>query len=30
MKKIFFDTNFLLRFYLNDVPSQALKAKEIV
>ena len=30
MKKIFFDTNFLLRFYLDDIPSQALKAKRMV
>lgn len=30
MKKIFFDTNFLLRFYLADIPSQALKAKKMV
>ena len=30
MKKVFFDTNFLLRFYIADVPSQALKAKRMV
>lgn len=30
MKKVFFDTNFLLRFYLDDIPTQALKAKRIV
>ena len=30
MKKIFFDTNFLLRFYLDDIPTQALKAKRMV
>ena len=30
MKKAFFDTNFLLRFYLDDIPSQALKAKRMV
>lgn len=30
MKKVFFDTNFLLRFYLGDVPSQALKAKRMI
>jgi predicted nucleic-acid-binding protein len=30
MKKIFFDTNFLLRFYLDDIPAQALKAKRMV
>ena len=30
MKKVFFDTNFLLRFYLNDIPVQALKAKKMV
>lgn len=30
MKKVFFDTNFLLRFYLDDIPSQALKAKRVV
>ena len=30
MKKVFFDTNFLLRFYLADIPSQALKAKRMV
>lgn len=30
MKKVFFDTNFLLRFYLGDVPSQALKAKGMI
>ena len=30
MKKVFFDTNFLLRFYLADVPSQASKAKRMI
>ena len=30
MKKVFFDTNFLLRFYLADIPSQAQKAKRLV
>jgi predicted nucleic-acid-binding protein len=30
MKKLFFDTNFLLRFYLDDIPTQALKAKRMV
>ncbi len=30
MKKVFFDTNFLLRFYLDDIPPQALKAKLMV
>ena len=30
MTKVFFDTNFLLRFYLADIPSQAQKAKRIV
>ncbi|MCP4682920.1 MAG: type II toxin-antitoxin system VapC family toxin [Desulfobacterales bacterium] len=30
MKKVFFDTNFLLRFYLADIPSQALSAKKMV
>ena len=30
MKKVFFDTNFLLRFYLDDIPSQATKAKRMV
>ncbi|MBW2430356.1 MAG: PIN domain-containing protein [Deltaproteobacteria bacterium] len=30
MKKVFFDTNFLLRFYLDDIPPQALKAKRMV
>jgi len=30
MKKVFFDTNFLLRFYLDDIPTQALKAKKMV
>ena len=30
MKKVYFDTNFLLRFYLADVPDQASKAKRIV
>jgi hypothetical protein len=29
MGKVFFDTNFLLRFYLDDIPAQALKAKRI-
>ena len=28
--KIFFDTNFLLRYYLNDVPVQAEKARSLV
>ena len=30
LKRVFFDTNFLLRFYLNDVPKQAAKAKRMV
>ncbi len=30
MRKVFFDTNFLLRFYLADVPSQAEKARQMV
>jgi len=30
MKRVFFDTNFLLRFYLDDVPSQASKAKRMI
>ena len=30
MKNVFFDTNFLLRFYLDDIPTQALKAKRMV
>ena len=30
MKKVFFNTNFLLRFYLDDIPTQALKAKRMV
>ena len=30
MKKVFFDTNYLLRFYLDDIPTQALKAKRMV
>ncbi len=30
MKEVFFDTNFLLRFYLADEPSQAMKAREMV
>jgi predicted nucleic-acid-binding protein len=30
MKKVFFDTNFLLRFYLDDVPPQAVKAKRMI
>lgn len=30
MKKVYFDTNFLLRFYLDDIPAQALKAKSMV
>jgi predicted nucleic acid-binding protein len=30
MKKVFFDTNFLPRFYLDDIPTQALKAKRMV
>lgn len=28
--KIFFDTNFLLRYYLDDIPTQAKKAKTLV
>ena len=28
--KIFFDTNFLLRYYLNDVPAQADKARTLI
>lgn len=30
MKKVFFDTNFLLRFYLADEPSLAKKAKKMI
>ena len=30
MKKVFFDTNFLLRFYLDDIQIQAQKAKGMV
>ena len=30
MKKVYFDTNFLLRFYLDNIPAQALKAKRMV
>ncbi|MGD9412288.1 MAG: hypothetical protein PVJ54_10535, partial [Desulfobacterales bacterium] len=30
MKKVFFDTNFLLRFYLDDIPAQSAKAKNMV
>ncbi len=30
MQKIFFDTNFLLRYYLDDVPAQAKKAKAMI
>jgi predicted nucleic-acid-binding protein len=30
MMKIFFDTNFLLRFYIADVPSQAARARKFV
>jgi predicted nucleic-acid-binding protein len=30
MEKVFFDTNFLLRFYLDDIPEQASKAKRMV
>ncbi len=30
MKKVFFDTNFLLRFYLDDIPEQASKAKGMI
>ena len=30
MKKVFFDSNFLLRFYLNDIPRQSAKAKKMV
>ena len=30
MKEVFFDTNFLLRFYIADVPSQASRAKRMV
>jgi predicted nucleic-acid-binding protein len=30
VKKVFFDTNFLLRFYLDDIPDQASKAKEMI
>ena len=30
MEKVFFDTNFLLRFYLDDIPERASKAKRMV
>jgi len=30
MKKVFFDTNFLLRFYLDDIPALASKTKKMV
>ena len=30
MKKVFFDTNFLLRFYLDDIPKQSAKSKLMV
>jgi predicted nucleic-acid-binding protein len=30
MKKVFFDTNFLLRFYLDDIPKHSAKAKKMV
>ena len=30
LRRVFFDTNFLLRFYLSDVPKQAAKAKRMV
>jgi len=30
LRRVFFDTNFLLRFYLNDVPKQAEKAKRMI
>ena len=30
MKKVFFDTNFLLRFYLNDNSRKSAKAKKMV
>ena len=30
MKKVFFDSNFLLRFYLDDIPGQSAKAKKMV
>lgn len=30
MKKVFFDTNFLLRFYLDDIADQSAKAKKMV
>lgn len=30
MKKVFFDTNFLLRFYIADISDQALNAKRMV
>jgi predicted nucleic-acid-binding protein len=30
MRKVFFDTNFLLRFYLDDVTRQSAKAKKMV
>lgn len=30
MQKVFFDTNFLLRYYLDDVPVQAKKARSMI
>jgi len=30
MQKVFFDTNFLLRYYLDDSPPQARKAKSMI
>jgi len=30
MQRVFFDTNFLLRYYLNDIPLQADKAKNMI
>lgn len=30
MQKVFFDTNFLLRYYLDDIPVQARKARTMV
>ena len=30
MQKVFFDTNFLLRYYLDDVPIQSKKAKVMI
>ena len=30
MQKVFFDTNFLLRYYLDDIPDQAKKAKNMI